>query len=66
MRQYLKENGDKARKELKTFCKNKTLGEGTASSAEVVLEDLPYWFCMEDVLDPAALAALQTGSRIAR
>ena len=58
MEEYLKENGDKACKELKTFCKNKSLGE--ASEEVVESKEYAYWFNIEEVIDPASLAALQT------
>lgn len=64
MSEYLKDNGDKACKELKTFCKNKSLGD--VRGVENELKEYAYWFSMEDVIDPASLAALQTGIRIAR
>lgn len=62
MKEYLRENGDKACKELKTFCKNKSLGE--ARGFEIESKAYAYWFSMEEVIDPASLAALQTGIRI--
>lgn len=63
MAEYLRANGDKACKELKAFCRNNSLGE--ARGFEVESKEYNYWFCVEDVIDPASLAAFQTGIKIA-
>ena len=63
MKEYLRDNGDKVCKELKTFCKNKSLGE--ARGFEVESKEYAYWFSLEEVIDPVSLAVLQTGIRIA-
>ena len=63
MKEYLRDNGDKACKELKTFCKNKSLGE--ARGFEIESKECQYWFSLEEAIDPASLAALQTGIKMA-
>ncbi|KAI9713960.1 MAG: hypothetical protein M1820_000690 [Bogoriella megaspora] len=59
MYEYLKTNGDKNCKELKAFCKNKSLGD--ARGIEVESKQYGYWFSMEEVFNPADMASLETG-----
>ena len=63
MREYLRDNGDKVCKELKTFCKNQSLGE--ARGVEIESKKYAYWFNVGEVIDPASLASFQTGIRLA-
>lgn len=65
MRGYLKTKGDVACRELRTFCKNKTplfveeaVGGGEDEEAQ---KKFVYWFGLEEVVDPRAMASLMTG-----
>lgn len=59
MEAFLKTNGDKACKELKAFCKNKSLSD--VKGLQVRASENAYWFNLEEAIDPATMAALQTG-----
>ncbi len=60
MHEYLAKNGDRACKEVKAFCKNKDLGEQHGLQVQGNRE-FAYWTSLEEVVDPALMAALQTG-----
>ena len=62
LEEYLRANGDKACKELKAFCKNKSLGEARARDPPSKSDT--YWTSLEELIDPASMAALQTGIRL--
>ncbi|POS76958.1 hypothetical protein DHEL01_v204658 [Diaporthe helianthi] len=65
MREYLRTKGDVACKELRIFCKNKTPlyveAAGGAEEDEEAQKDFVYWFGLEEVVDPKAMASLMTG-----
>jgi hypothetical protein len=63
MREYLKTKGDVACKELRTFCKNKTplYVEAVGEEDEEAQKQFVYWFGLEEVVDPKAMASLMTG-----
>ncbi|KAF9890863.1 hypothetical protein FE257_005439 [Aspergillus nanangensis] len=66
MRDYLKDNGDVACKELRVFCKNKKPIQDDVAYDTSESDDLVYsFFCLEDVLGPKGVASLQTGIPIA-
>lgn len=69
MKDYLKNNGDAACKELKIFCKNKTqlkaLEEGIKLQSKEMDEQLGYWFGLEEVVGPAWMASIMTGIPLA-
>lgn len=66
MESYPKTKGEVACKELRMVCKNKTrlLDDGGKKEAEKDKKFI-YWFNLEDVLDPKALASLTTGIPVA-
>ncbi|CAJ2511208.1 Uu.00g068330.m01.CDS01 [Anthostomella pinea] len=66
MSAYLKKNGDAACRELRTFCKNKAqvkvlMGSGDDLRDRDADESFGYWFGLEEVLGPTAMASLVTG-----
>ena len=63
MEEYLVTNGDVACKELKVFCKNKSLGD-TPKAPQQEMKDA-YWFGLEEAYDPKVFASLTTGILIA-
>lgn len=62
MEDFLKTKGDVACKELRTFCKNKAplLGAEQDQADEGVEKIFKYWFLLEEVMDPKAMASLMT------
>lgn len=75
MQKYLEKDGDIACKELRVFCKNKSQdqffykslnqGEDGSTQREKTANDFAYWFSLEEVVDPKALASLMLGIAIA-
>ncbi|KAF1345901.1 hypothetical protein BDV97DRAFT_405442 [Delphinella strobiligena] len=75
IQQYLQKNGDVACKELRVFCKNKSQDqifyksqsqvENASTHGEEAAKEFAYWFTLEEVMDPKALASLMTGIAIA-
>lgn len=63
MDSYLKKHGDVAMKEIRAFCKNKVLQ--VEDRREKNGTDFAYWFNVEEVIDPKAMASLTTGIPIA-
>ncbi|KAI3396237.1 hypothetical protein diail_12381 [Diaporthe ilicicola] len=64
MREYLRTKGDVASRELRTFCKNKTplyVGASVGEEDEEAQKQFSYWFGLEEVMDPRAMASLMTG-----
>ncbi|KAI0021009.1 hypothetical protein F4780DRAFT_739756 [Xylariomycetidae sp. FL0641] len=62
MKEYLRDKGDSACKEIKAFCKNKSLADPRETTA---LEGYAHWFSVEEVIGPASIASLQTGIPVA-
>lgn len=75
MQKYPEKNGDIACKELRVFCKNKSQdqffyksqnqGEDGSTQGEKAANDFAYWFSLEGVVGPKALASPMTGIAIA-
>ncbi|XRM44144.1 hypothetical protein ABZX51_007289 [Aspergillus tubingensis] len=62
MREYLKEYGDVACKELRVFCKNKKpIQDEVADDAGESDGLVTSWLHLEDVLGPKGVASLMTG-----
>ena len=61
MQQHVDKSGNLACRELKAFCRNK---KHLVPDEDVPERERPYfWFCIDEVIDPKALAAMSLGMK---